>query len=147
MGGYGSFPEVQYSTDSPEYFECLSNVYNTNNDRIGFSQEVVNSVIYRPSSIANLKLGTESFDCSDFVLAIPTSTDNTFQQGQTSNTTINYQLITHFNGTFSPLLQSGIECVPLFCFLKDSVLAIQRRPGGAPPIITLDEYDITTPSQ
>ena len=142
MGGYGSFPEVQHSTYSPEFIEISSNVFNVNNDLTGFNKDVINSLV---NSGAN-NTGYKSFDTSNFILPIPTSTDNTFQQGQTSNTTINYQLVINFNSD-SPLIQSGASCVPLMCLLKDSVLAIQRRPGGAPPIITLDEYDITTPTQ
>ena len=142
MGGYGSFPEVLYSSYSPEFIEIMSNVYNVNNDLTGFNKDVINSLVNSGSN----STGYKSFDTSNFILAIPTSTDNTFQQGQTSNTTINYQLVLNFNGD-SPLIQSGASCVPLICLLKDSVLAIQRRPGGAPPIITLDEYDITTPAQ
>ena len=142
MGGYGSFPEVLYSSYSPEFIEILSNVFNVNNDLTGFNKDVINSLV---NSGAN-STGYKSFDTSNFILAIPTSTDNTFQQGQTSNTTINYQLVVNFDSN-SPLIQSGASCVPLMCLLKDSVLAIQRRPGGAPPIITLDEYDITTPAQ
>ena len=142
MGGYGSFPEVLYSTYSPEFIEVSSNVFNVNNDLTGFNKDVIKSLV---NSGAN-NTGYKSFDTSNFILAIPTSTDNTFQQGQTSNTTINYQLVINFDSE-SPLIQSGASCVPFMCLLKDSVLAIQRRPGGAPPIITLDEYDITTPAQ
>ena len=142
MGGYGSFPEVLYSTYSPEFIEVSSNVFNVNNDLTGFNKDVIKSLV---NSGAN-NTGYKSFDTSNFILAIPTSTDNTFQQGQTCNTTINYQLVINFDSE-SPLIQSGASCVPFMCLLKDSVLAIQRRPGGAPPIITLDEYDITTPAQ
>ena len=142
MGGYGSFPEVLYSTYSPEFIEVSSNVFNVNNDLTGFNKDVINSLV---NSGAN-NTGYKSFDTSNFIIAIPTSTDNTFQQGQTSNTTINYQLVLNFDSD-SPLIQSGASCVPFMCLLKDSVLAIQRRPAGAPPIITLDEYDITTPAQ
>ena len=142
MGGYGTFPEVSYSSYSPEFLEVSANVFNVNNDLTGFNKDVVRSLNNSQAS----NTGFTSYDTSNFVLAIPTSTDNTFQQGQTSNTTINYQLQIKFNPD-SPILSSASSCVPLIGFLKDSVLAIQRRPGGAPPIITLDEYDITTPAQ
>jgi len=146
MGGYGIFPEITYSSYSPEFLEVSANV---NNDLTGFNKDVIRSLHNQKQN----ETGFSSYDTSNFVLAIPTSTDNTFQQGQTSNTTINYQLQLKL-GSDSPLLrddasgaQTPSSCVPLISFLKDSVLAIQRRPGGAPPIITLDEYDITTPAQ
>jgi len=142
MGGYGTFPEVSYSSYSPEFLEVSANVFNVNNDLTGFNKDVIRSLINNHTA----DLGFTPYDVSNFVLAIPTSTDNTFQQGQTSNTTINYQLQLKL-GPDSPILKENSSCVPLIGFLKDSVLAIQRRPGGAPPIITLDEYDITTPAQ
>ena len=142
MGGYGTFPEITYSTYSPEFLEVSANVFNVNNDLTGFNKDVARSLNNEHAT----DTGFTPYDTSNFVLSIPTSTDNTFQQGQTSNTTINYQLQLNFNKD-SPLLTTASSCVPLIGFLKDSVLAIQRRPGGAPPIITLDEYDITTPAQ
>ena len=149
MGGYGTFPEITYSSYSPEFLEVSANVFNVNNDLTGFNKDVARSLNNPEPS----DTGFTSYDISNFVLSIPTSTDNTFQQGQTSNTTINYQLQLKLNSD-SPILRDSASntrtpssCVPLIGFLKDSVLAIQRRPGGAPPIITLDEYDITTPAQ
>ena len=142
MGGYGTFPEVSYSSFSPEFLEVSANVFNVNNDLTGFNKDVVRSLNQSEYN----ETGFTPYDTSNFVLAIPTSTDNTFQQGQTSNTTINYQLQLKL-GANSPILSTAAHCVPMIGFLKDSVLAIQRRPGGAPPIITLDEYDITTPAQ
>ena len=143
MGGYGTFPEVQYNTWSPEFIEVSSNVFNVNNDLTGFSPDVVNSLLDDPYTHATR--GYSSKDTTNFVLAIPTSTDNTFQQGQTSNTTINYQLQMKLD-TNSPF-KAKTTCTPMLCFLKDSVLAIQLRGNGAPPIVTLDEYDITSPAQ
>ena len=142
MGGYGTFPEVTYSSWSPEFLEVSGNVFNVNNDLTGFNKDVVRSLIQNAYNTT----GFTPFDTSNFVLSIPTSTDNTFQQGQTSNTTINYQLQLKM-GPESPILTTASSCVPMIGFLKDSVLAIQRRPGGAPPVITLDEYDITSPAQ
>ena len=149
MGGYGTFPEVLYSTYSPEFLEVSANVFNVNNDLTGFNKDVIKSL----ANSAATETGFTSYDTSNFILGIPTSTDNTFQQGQSSNTTINYQLHMKFNQD-SPILRDSASntrtassCVPMIGFLKDSVLAIQLRGGGAPPIITLDEYDITSPAQ
>ena len=141
MGGYGTFPDVQYQSWSPEFLEVCSNVFNVNNDLTGFNKDVL-------QSLTNDKVNTRGFfskDTSNFVLAIPTSTDNTFQQGQTSNTTINYQLHITLNSN-SPF-KADSACCPIMCFLKDSVFCIQLRGNGAPPIVTLDEYDITSPAQ
>ena len=148
MGGYGTFPDVQYESWSPEFLEVSSNVFNVNNDLTGFNKDVLKSLVNHKNNIR----GFYSNDTSNFVLAIPTSTDNTFQQGQTSNTTINYQLhITldddseNSGANASPFINKS-TCTPIICFLKDSVLAVQLRGNGAPPIVTLDEYDITSPA-
>ena len=41
MGGYGTFPEITYSTHSPEFLEVSANVFNVNNDLTGFNKDVV----------------------------------------------------------------------------------------------------------
>ena len=140
MGGYGSVPEIPISTTGPEFYELVSNAFNTNNDLTGFNKDVMKSL----TNTSKCKEGFESNDVTNFVLAFPTSTDNTFQQGQTSNTPITYQLKTEFDNT-SPYYNDP-DCTPIMGFLKDSVLAIQLRPSG-PPIISLDEYDITSPAE
>ena len=140
MGGYGTMPEIAYSSTSPEFYELVSNAFNTNNDLTGFNKDVMKSL----TNASNSSTGYYSKDVSNFVLAFPTSTDNTFQQGQTSNTAITYQLKTEF-GSGSPYYNTS-TCTPIMGLLKDSVLAIQLRPSG-PPIISLDEYDITSPAE
>ena len=141
MGGYGTFPDVQYESWSPEFLEVSANVFNVNNDLTGFNKDVLKSLVNHTNNYR----GFYSNDTSNFVLAIPTSTDNTFQQGQTSNTTINYQL--HITLDNNSPFKAVETCTPIICFLKDSVLAVQLRGDGAPPIVTLDEYDITSPAQ
>ena len=140
MGGYGSMPEVPFATTGPEFYEMVSNAFNTNNDLTGFNKDVMKSLVNEKNST----IGTFSKDVSNFVIAFPTSTDNTFQQGQTSNAPITYQLKTV--GTSSSPYYNKQGCAPIMGFLKDSVLAIQLRPSG-PPIISLDEYDITSPAE
>jgi len=139
-GGYGSIPEIPITTTSPEFYELVSNAFNTNNDLTGFNKDVMKSL----TNTDNCKEGLESKDITNFVLAFPTSTDNTFQQGQTSNTPITYQLKVSYNSS-SPYYNTS-SCNPIMGFLKDSVLAIQLRPSG-PPIISLDEFDITSPAE
>ena len=83
-------------------------------------------------------------DISNYILAFPTSTDNTFQQGQTSAAPITYELKGNLNAN-TMLHASTSQCTPMMCLLKDSVLAIQIRPSG-PPIVALDEFDIASPA-
>ncbi len=148
MGGYGTIPDVQYNSASPAFYEMVANALNTNNDLTGFNKDVMRSIVN--SAVSNK--GTESNDVTNFVMAFPVSTDHTFQQGQTSNTPITYQFKgmqsnakdSNDNPTVSPYLGDE-QCSPIMGFLKDSVLAIQLRPNG-PPIVALDEYDITSPA-
>ncbi len=140
MGGYGVIPDVPYNTYSPAFYEMCSNAYNTNNDMTGFNKDVMNSIVNSINSLNST--GHRSRDTSNFVLAIPTSTDFTYQQGQTSNTPITYQLKCTLQSD-SPL-KGEKGTIPMIGFLTDNVLAIQLRPVG-PPIVSLDSYDITSP--
>ncbi len=139
MGGYGTIPDVQYNSASAAFYELVTNAFNTNNDLAGFNVDVMRSIV----NDENSQTGTESNDITNFVMAFPTSTDHTFQQGQTSNTPITYQFKA-IQTTNSPY-KDATQCSPIMGFLKDSVLAIQLRPNG-PPIVALDEYDITSPA-
>ena len=145
MGGYGTIPDVQFDSSSAEFYEMASNAYNTNNDLTGFNEDVMKSIVNEE----NVLTGTVSNDVTNFVMAFPASTDFTYQQGQTSNTPITYQLRATFSknsggGVPSPFA-NDTSCIPVMGFLKDSVLAIQLRPVG-PPIIALDEYDLSSPA-
>ena len=84
--------------------------------------------------------GYKSNDVTNFVLAIPCSTDGTYQQGQTSNAPITYQ----FNAGLETVSSYKTSCVAQMCFLRDSVFAIQVKPGGT-PVVVVDEADITSP--
>ena len=144
MGGYGSCPDMPISSYGSANYEMLQNALNLNSDIAGVNEDVMRSAILDASQEWDaVSKGFKPNDISNFVLAIPTSTDNTFQQGQTSAAPITYQ----FKGTLnakSAYLKSGVNCVPLMGFLKDSIIAIQLRPDG-PPIVAIDEYDITSP--
>jgi hypothetical protein len=96
-----------------------------------------------PPSVEFITTGHRSNDISNFFMGIPVETDHTFQQGQTINSSITY----YFQGSqpqdapyFNTMTASSI-----MSFLKDSVLAIQLREGST-PIISLDEFDISSPS-
>ena len=147
MGGYGVIPDLPFSSFGPEFFEMVSNAFNTNNDSAGFNKDVMESLVN--NVIVEYNNSIESKDVTNYVMAFPTSTDFTYQQGQTSSTPITYHLqgvLTRDNNgnVYSPLKESNP--IALMGFLKDSVLAIQLRPQG-PPIISLDEYDITSPAE
>ena len=148
MADYGTFPNDQHETWGPEFLEIASNVFNTNNDLTGFNKDVVKSLITQEQT----SRGYESNDISNFILSIPTSTDNTFQQGQTSNTTINYQLVVNLydeivSGSHTNEFANRNEAHAVMAFLKDSVFAIHVQSDNSPPIVTLDEYDVTSPAQ
>lgn len=144
MGGYGVIPDIPYDSFSPEYYELASNAFNVNNDSNGFNVDVMKSL----TNSRNISSLTRSNDVSNFVLAFPVSTDFTYQQGQTSSTPITYHLTATFdnnpNAQTSPY-KNNKSTIALMGFLKDSVLAIQLRPQG-PPIVAIDEYDITSPA-
>ncbi len=142
MGGYGSVPDQSCTSYGAEFYENAANALNMNNDLVGFDNDVVKSMTQQSPT----NIGWRSNDVTNFIAPFPTSTDHTFQQGQTSNAPITYD----FKGQFSTSLDSTSKltttCVPIMGFLKDSVFAIQLRPNG-PPIVALDEYDITSPQE
>lgn len=140
MGGYGTMPDVQYSSYSPEFLELVTNALNINNDLTGVNKDVMLSVVNE----LNETKGYKSNDVTNFVMAFPASADFTWQQGQTSNTPISYQLRAQFSEQTSPF-KGDNQTKAVMGFLKDSVFAIQLRPIG-PPIVALDEFDITSPA-
>ena len=145
MGGYGSCPDMPINSYGAYYYEMLQNALNMNNDLIGLNEDVMRSAVLDPSLDGKDKqtTGIKANDVSNFVLAIPTSVDSTFQQGQTSAAPITYEFKGSLEST-SMYAKSGVNCTPLMGFLKDSIIAIQLRPTG-PPIVAIDEFDITSP--
>ena len=146
MGGYGSCPDMPISSYGPYFYEMLQNAFNMNSDLMGLNEDVMRSAILNPElkNWPQQTQGKKANDVSNFVIAIPTSTDCTFQQGQTSAAPITYE----FKGTLNPnsmFANKGVSSTPLMGFLKDSIIAIQLRPNG-PPIVAIDEYDITSPA-
>jgi hypothetical protein len=91
----------------------------------------------------NTQDGWKSEDCSDFVFGIPCSVDNTFQQGQTSQSIVAYTFEADVL-TSSPFYNS--TCVPEFATLSDGVFAIQVIPGGG-VVCRIKELDISTPAE
>jgi hypothetical protein len=91
-GGFGQYPDIPYGTKGePRLIELIRNGVNLNSTVIGLSEELHRSILGADVKQAPLA-GFVSMDRSSFLLAIPLETDNTFQQGQTSATPINYEL-------------------------------------------------------
>ena len=146
MGGYGTMPDQAMSSYGMTAYEMVQNALNMNNDSFGLNEGVMRSQIVTQAAKTKAQLqGWTANDISNYVLAFPTSTDNTFQQGQTSSSPITYELKGTINANSYFNKTDNCNCVPLIGFLKDSVLAIQIRPTG-PPIVALDEFDIASPS-
>ena len=146
MGGYGTMPDQSMTSYGMTAYEMVQNALNMNNDAFGLNEGVMRSQILTTEATTKSQLqGWTANDISNYVLAFPTSTDNTFQQGQTSSSPITYELKGTINANSYFNKTDAANCVPLIGFLKDSVLAIQIRPTG-PPIVALDEFDIASPS-
>jgi hypothetical protein len=143
-GGYGQIPSTAFGTvDEPRLVEMCSNAVNLNNDTSGMNIEVINSLAH--ATKADQSLGFRSLDCTSFFIGMPTETDNTFQQGQTSATPISYELtITQdANSTYAKSVQSP----PVICLLIDATFNIMVNTNGAPPMVSIGAADITTPER
>jgi hypothetical protein len=123
----------------------VSNALNLNSDTNSFSEDVLNSLIQDdiPSSTSPVRIdGKYSDDRTNFLIGIPTETDNTFQQGQTSNTPVNYELSIRQNST-NPYKSTTVP--PIMGMLIDATFNIMVNANGQPPIVTVGPVDITSP--
>ena len=139
-GGYGSLPGITHGTygkDAALTMEELQNALNVNCDTVGLNKDVARSMV---NGLKQFNRGHESMDATHFLLGFATETDNTFQQGQTSNTPITYTFTYNLANA-----NSGDEVPPIVGVLVDSTFSIQIRPDGAPPIVEIGAYDITSP--
>ena len=143
-GGYGNLPSTPFATiNDPCFIEYCQNAMNVNGETVGFNKEVTKSLIN--SKYYNI-IGNKSEDRSSFFIGLPTETDNTFQQGQTSNTPITYEInVTQEDNDDSYM--KTVEVPPIMCFLVDSTFSIQIQPNGMPPLVEMGAYDITSPVQ
>lgn len=143
-GGYGNVPARAFSTDgsSPEFIEYCQNAMNMNGEQTGFNKEVVQSLCNKDACMANL--GNYSRDRTSFFIGFPTETDNTYQQGLTSLSPINFEINVR-QGTGEDSYAEIVECAPLLCFLYDSNISILVQPNGMPPLVRIGSYDITSP--
>jgi hypothetical protein len=137
---YGSIPSSAFGTkDEPRFIEMCSNAVNLNTDSVGMSKAVLKSLLDNGSEAG---LARYSYDTTNFFIGLPTETDNTFQQGQTSDTPINYELSVTMNA--DNYYRQNCVSPPLMCLLLDSVLSIQVNPYGS-PLVALGPNDVTTP--
>jgi hypothetical protein len=144
MGGYGQMPDIRISTHGPRFYELCSNALNTNNDSQGFNKDVLKSLTSAESNLDGV--GYQSNDISNFVIALPVEMDFTYQQGQTSNTSVNYELQAEC-GNDSPYRAGDANgALPvLMGFMMSTVLGFQLRGDGQPPIVGFGPYDISSP--
>ena len=144
-GGYGSIPSVMHPTfNNPHAIEELQNALNVNSDLVCLNKDVMKSMVDTDTySSQDMNAdGLYSNDATNFLIGLPTETDNTFQQGQTSNTPITYTL--NYSQDTNNYYKHA-EISPMMALLVDSTFSIQIRPDGAPPICELGSYDITSP--
>jgi hypothetical protein len=105
------------------------------------NKEVLNSIL--EVDIETTHLGLVSKDCTSFLIGIPTETDGTFQQGQTSTTPVTYEL--HVTQKTDTNYCQKVATVPIIAMLQDAVISIQVMPDGSPPLVEVGPFDITSP--
>ena len=139
-GGYGVVPTIPFRTDGtdPMFIELCQNAMNVNGEQTGFNKEVTQSL----TSTLKDTPGNQSFDTTSFFIGLPTETDNTFQQGQTSNTPITYEVICDINGNGNDYINNTTP--PIMGLLQDTVISIHVNPNGMPPSVEIGLYDITS---
>ena len=141
-GGYGSIPTVSMATTKDPLFVTLcQNAMNLNGSISGLNKEVIRSLNTKNSITATT--GVNSDEETSFFIGVPTETDNCFQQGMTSNTPITFEVQVKQDED-NPYMTS-CEATPIMCFLVDSTFSVQIQPNGAPPLVEMGAYDITSP--
>ena len=141
-GGYGVVPTIPFATNGkdPMFIELCQNAMNVNGEQTGFNKDVINSLTNE--FVWNENLGSYSNDTTSFFIGLPTETDNTFQQGQTTNTPITYEVVcdlaqNNYYGTNN-------STPPLMALLLDTVISIHVQPNGMPTVVEIGQYDITS---
>jgi hypothetical protein len=139
MGDFGAYRFL--SSDHPEFYENIQNLLNLNNEITGIPGDLMRSYTVNNTT----GLGWEPQDDTNYVFGIPTSVDNTFQQGQTSQSICAYTLEADIVAENNSNFYNNAQCVPEMAFLMDSVFAIQVVSGGG-VVCRIKELDITTPA-
>ena len=143
-GGYGNIPARPFGTNEqyPEFLEYCQNAMNMNGEQSGFNKEVVASLTNKYTY--NATISNYPDDRTSFFIGLPTKTDNTYQQGLTSLSPINFEINVSQkigNDTFA----NEVDTPPLLCLLYDGSISILVQPNGMPPLVRIGSYDITTP--
>ena len=144
-GGYGVVPTIPFATDGsdPMFIELCQNAMNVNGEQTGFNKEVINSLTNDQKWDATD--GLFSNDRTSFFIGLPTETDNTFQQGQTSNTPITYEIVCDLpTGGDKSYYAANNKTPPIMALLQDTVISIHVQPNGMPPVVEIGAYDITS---
>ena len=115
---------------------------NLNGSVSGLNKEVIRSLTTNFSETATI--GVKSDEETSFFLGLPTETDNCFQQGMTSNTPITFEVHVKQESKENSYM-TKVDATPIMCFLVDSTFSVQVQPNGAPPLVELGAYDITSP--
>ena len=144
-GGYGNIPAKAFGTteEYPEFLEYCQNALNMNGEQSGFNKEVVASLTN--NNKFEKSLGNHSNDRTSFFIALPTETDNTYQQGLTSLSPINFE-INVSQETDNKSFAHFVDTPPLLCLLFDSSISILVQPNGMPPLVRMGNFDLTTPN-
>ncbi|KAK8892644.1 hypothetical protein M9Y10_029883 [Tritrichomonas musculus] len=142
-GGYGNLPAKSFGTtdEYPEFLEYCQNAMNKNGEQSGFNKEVVASLTN--SDKFSQSIGNYSRDRTSFFIGLPTETDNTYQQGLTSLSPINFEIIVS-QETGKDTYAENVKTPPLICLLFDSSISILVQPNGMPPLVRLGNYDLTS---
>ena len=143
-GGYGNIPSRAFATtgENPEFIEYCQNAMNMNNDQVGFNKEVVASLTNQKEYNEDI-IGLKPDDKTSFFIGLPTETDNTYQQGLTSLSPINFEIIVTQNKDSA--FRQNVQTPPLLCLLNDISISILVQPNGMPPSVRIGNYDLTTP--
>ena len=136
MGAYGNIPADPEDGNKQVLYETAANAMNTNNDLCGFNNDVMRSLTAEKIE----DTGVVSNDTTHYFMGFPTECDFTFQQGQTSNSPINYKLVVRPTETSKAFTEK-----PEIGFLRHCAFSIQLKPAG-PPIVVIDDYDLSAPS-
>ncbi|KAK8885983.1 hypothetical protein M9Y10_041442, partial [Tritrichomonas musculus] len=142
-GGYGTIPAIPFNTadgEDPMLIELCQNAMNVNGEQTGFNKEVTASLVNFDEWNENTT-GLYSNDRTSFFIGLPTETDNTFQQGQTTNTPITYEIVCDLDDTY---YTQNNTTPPLMALLQDTVISIHVQPNGMPPVVEIGQYDITS---
>ena len=140
-GGYGTVPAIPFATNGkdPMFLELCQNAMNVNGEQTGFNKEVIQSLMNTESWNATEEL--YSNETTSFFIGLPTETDNTFQQGQTTNTPITYEIVCDLPNNYYATHNST---PPLMAVLQDTVISIHVQPNGMPPVVEIGQYDVTS---